>query len=161
VMEKDDNSDKVCLSVKEKYTSEQPEEMVTNLKASVRELSVKVKEQNQRKCDAKDKLQQLRERISKEVVDVSVQELIPLLRSLKEFVKEESEVRSRCNVKRSALEDAVHDLEERAGKGLDGEIQEEDLDGLLVVSLDNLTSAKKVYSFYAIDSLYASSASCS
>jgi hypothetical protein len=37
-------------------------------------------------------LQQLRERISKEVVDVSVQELIPLLRSLKEFVKEESEV---------------------------------------------------------------------
>jgi hypothetical protein len=44
-MEKDDNSDKVCLSVKEKYTSEQPEEMVTNLKASVRELSVKVKEQ--------------------------------------------------------------------------------------------------------------------
>jgi hypothetical protein len=52
-------------------------------------------------------------------------------------------------------------LEERAGKGLDGEIQEEDLDGLLVVSLDNLTSAKKVYSFYAIDSLYASSASCS
>ncbi|KAL9288900.1 putative Coiled-coil domain-containing protein [Arabidopsis thaliana] len=142
-MEKDDNSDKVCLSVKEKCTSEQPEEMVTNLKASVRELSVKVKEQNQRKCDAKDKLQQLRERISKEVVDVSVQELIPLLRSLKEFVKEESEVRSRCNVKRSALEDAVHDLEERAGKGLDGEIQEEDLDGLLVVSLDNLTSAKK------------------
>jgi len=82
-------------------------------------------------------------------------------RIFQEFVKEESEVRSRCNVKRSALEDAVHDLEERVGKGLDGEIQEEDLDGLLVVSLDNLTSAKKVYSFYAIDSLYASSASCS
>ncbi|CAH8274583.1 unnamed protein product [Arabidopsis lyrata] len=140
-MEKDDNSDKVCLSVKGKCTLEQPEEMVTYLKASIRELSVKVNEQNQRKCHVKDKLQQLRERISKEGVDVSVQELIPLLRSFKELEKEESQVRSNC--KRSALEDAVHGLEERVAKGLDGEIHEEDLDGLLFESLDNLTSAKK------------------
>ncbi|XP_010447369.1 PREDICTED: coiled-coil domain-containing protein 93-like [Camelina sativa] len=135
-MEKEHNSDEVCISG-------QPEEMVMNLKASIRELSLKVNQQNQRKCDVKDKLQQLRETISAEGVDVSVEELIQLLRSLKELEKEESEVRSNCNVRRSALEDAVHDLEERVAKGNDGEVQEEDLDGLLVESLDSLTSAKK------------------
>ncbi|VVB10656.1 unnamed protein product [Arabis nemorensis] len=119
------------------------EEMVTNLQASVRELSAKVNEQNQRKCDVKDKLQQLQERISVEGVDVSVQELIPVLRSFKELEKQESEVRARCNAKRSALEDAVYDLEERVAKGHDGEISKEDLDALLVESLDQLTSAKK------------------
>ncbi|KAJ0251905.1 Paramyosin-like protein [Hirschfeldia incana] len=116
-------------------------DMVTNLKESIRELSGKVREQNQRKCDVKDKLQLLRERIDAEVVDVSVQEeLIPLLRSLKELDKQESEVRSNCDAKRSALEDAVCDLEERVAKS---EITEEDLDVLLVESLDHLTSAKK------------------
>ncbi|KAF3531755.1 hypothetical protein DY000_02036786 [Brassica cretica] len=96
---------------------------------------------NQRKCDVRDKLQQLRERINAEGVDVSVQEeLLPLLRSLKELEKQESEVRSNCDAKRSALEDAVCDLEERVAKG---EIPEEDLDVLLVESLDHLTSAKK------------------
>ncbi|XP_010437888.1 PREDICTED: coiled-coil domain-containing protein 93-like isoform X2 [Camelina sativa] len=133
-MEKEYNSDEVCISG-------QPEEMVMNLKASIRELSLKVNEQ--RKCDVKYKLQQLRERISAEGVDVSVEELIQLLRSLKELEKEESEVRSNCSARRSALKDAVHDLEERVAKGNDGEVQEEDLDGLLVESLDNLTSAKK------------------
>ncbi|XP_010432698.1 PREDICTED: coiled-coil domain-containing protein 93-like isoform X2 [Camelina sativa] len=130
-MKKEDNSDEVCVSG----------EMVMNHKASIRELSLKVNEQ--RKCDVKDKLQQLRERISAEGVDVSVEELIQLLRSLKELEKEESEVHSNCSARRSALEDAVHDLEERVAKGNDGEVQEEDLDGLLVESFDNLTSAKK------------------
>lgn len=65
-------------------------------------------------------------------------------RIIQELEKEESQVRSNCNAKRSALEDAVHGLEERVAKGLDGEIHEEDLDGLLFESLDNLTSAKKV-----------------
>ncbi|CAH2077196.1 unnamed protein product, partial [Thlaspi arvense] len=133
----------VRTSGKEKCSSGQPGEMVTNLKASIRGLSAKVNEQNQRKCDVKDKLQQLRERISAEGVDVSVQELIPLLKSLKELEKQESEVRSYCNAKRSALEGAVFDLEERVAKGYDGEIPEEDLDVLLVESLDHLTSAKK------------------
>ncbi|CAH8377908.1 unnamed protein product [Eruca vesicaria subsp. sativa] len=117
-------------------------DMVTNLKTSIRELSAKVMEQNQRKCDVKDKLQQLRERINAQGVDdVSVQEeLLPLLRSFKELEKQESEVRSNCDAKRSALEDAVCDLEERVTKG---EIPEEDLDALLVESLDHLTSTKK------------------
>lgn len=35
----------VCISVKEKCNSGQSEEMVTNLKASIRELSAKVNEQ--------------------------------------------------------------------------------------------------------------------
>ncbi|XP_018468084.1 uncharacterized protein LOC108839807 isoform X2 [Raphanus sativus] len=132
MMGKEDSSEEVCSS----------EDMVTNLKASIRELGGKVREQ--RKCDVKDKLQQLRERINAEGgVDVSVsvqEELIPLLRSLKELEKQESEVRSNCDAKRSALEDAVCDLEERVAKG---EIPEEDLDVLLVESLDHLTSAKK------------------
>ncbi|KAF8088185.1 hypothetical protein N665_0550s0032 [Sinapis alba] len=118
--------------------------MVTNLKASIRELSAKVREQNQRKCDVKGKLQQLRERINAEGVDVvSVQEelMIPLLRSFKELEKQESEVRSNCDAKCSALEDAVCDLEERVVAK--GEIPEEELDVLLVESLDHLTSAKK------------------
>lgn len=134
MMGKEDSSEEVCSS----------EDMVTNLKASIRELGGKVREQNQRKCDVKDKLQQLRERINAEgVVDVSVsvqEELIPLLRSLKELEKQESEVLSNCDAKRSALEDAVCGLEERVAKG---EIPEEDLDVLLVESLDHLTSAKK------------------
>ncbi|EOA17064.1 hypothetical protein CARUB_v10005305mg [Capsella rubella] len=140
-MEKEYNSDEVCISGKEECASGQPEVMVTNLKASIRELSVTLNEQ--RKCDVKDTLQQLQERISAEGVDVSVQELIQLLRSLKDLEKEESEVRSNCNARRSALEGAVHDLKESVAKGHDGEIQEEYLDGLLVESLDNLTSAKK------------------
>ncbi|ESQ53909.1 hypothetical protein EUTSA_v10025779mg [Eutrema salsugineum] len=139
----EDSSEEVCLSGKEKCSSGQPEEMLANLKVSIRELSVTVNEQNQRKCDVKDKLQQLRERIVAEGVGVSLQELIPLLKSLKELEKQESEVRSNCNAKRSALEDAVCDLEERVAKGSDGEIPEEDLDVLLVDSLDHLTSAKK------------------
>ena len=61
-----------------------------------------------------------------------------------ELEKQESEVRSNCDAKRSALEDAVCDLEERVAKG---EIPEEDLDVLLVESLDHLTSAKKVLFF--------------
>ncbi|KAH0940877.1 hypothetical protein HID58_000514 [Brassica napus] len=131
-MGNEDSSEEVCSS---------SGDIVTNLKASIRELSGKVREQNQRKCDVRDKLQQLRERINAEGVDVSVQEeLIPLLRSLKELEKQESEVRSKCDAKRSALEDAVCDLEERVAKG---EIPEEDLDVLLVESLDHLTSAKK------------------
>lgn len=134
-MGNEDSSEEVCSS---------SGDIVTNLKASIRELSGKVREQNQRKCDVRDKLQQLRERIKAEGVDVSVQEeLIPLLRSLKELEKQESEVRSNCDAKRSALEDAVCDLEERVAKGSDGEIHEEDLDVLLAESLDHLTSAKK------------------
>uniref|UniRef100_A0A1J3D935 Coiled-coil domain-containing protein 93 n=1 Tax=Noccaea caerulescens TaxID=107243 RepID=A0A1J3D935_NOCCA len=142
-MGKEDIIEEVCSSGKERRTSGQPGEMVTNLKASIRELSARVNEQNQRKCDVKDKLQQLRERISAEGVDISVQELIPLLRSLKGLEKWESEVRSNCNAKRAALEYEVNDLEERVAKGSDGEISEEDLDVLLVESLDHLTSAKK------------------
>ncbi|CAA7025448.1 unnamed protein product [Microthlaspi erraticum] len=132
-MGKEDISEEVCSSG----------EMVTNLKASIRELSARVKEQNQRKCDVEDKLKQLRERISAQGVDVSVQELIPLLRSLKGLEKQESEIRSSSNAKRAALEDEVNDLEERVAKGSDGEISEEGLDVLLVESLDHLTSAKK------------------
>lgn len=71
------------------------------------------------------------------------------VRYFQELEKQESEVRSRCNAKRSALEDAVYDLEERVAKGHDGEISKEDLDALLVESLDQLTSAKKVL-FYPI-----------
>ncbi|CAN8327013.1 unnamed protein product [Cochlearia groenlandica] len=149
-MEKEDNSEEVSSSFLDSlsiflYTlfcsSVKP--MVTNLKASIRELSEKVNEQNQRKINVKDKLQQLRERIDAEGVDVSVQELIPVLGSLKELDKQESEVRSNCNAKRTALEDAVNGLEERVAKGSNGEISEDVLDALLVESLDHLTSAKK------------------
>lgn len=66
-------------------------------------------------------------------------------RYLQGLEKRESEVRSNCNAKPAALEYEVNDLEERVAEGSDGEISEEDLDVLLVESLDHLTSAKKVF----------------
>ncbi|XP_010548474.1 PREDICTED: coiled-coil domain-containing protein 93 isoform X2 [Tarenaya hassleriana] len=113
------------------------------LKTSVRELSDKVNEQNQRKCSVQNELQQLRERLRAKGDDVVVEKLVTLLKALKVLKTQESEFMSNCEAQRSALEAVVVHLEEKDVKGFNSDSLEDDLNEYLVESLNRLTLAKK------------------
>lgn len=95
-------------------------------------------------------LQQLRQRIDEENASSAVQELVPLLKSLKFVESQESVLRSDYNAKRFELEAEVCELKRKMEAGLESESESEresrveDLDRLLDESVKKLDSAKKV-----------------
>ncbi|XP_010548475.1 PREDICTED: coiled-coil domain-containing protein 93 isoform X3 [Tarenaya hassleriana] len=143
MVDEENSRDEVYPSCDDERSLGQLEEKMNILKTSVRELSDKVNEQNQRKCSVQNELQQLRERLRAKGDDVVVEKLVTLLKALKVLKTQESEFMSNCEAQRSALEAVVVHLEEKDVKGFNSDSLEDDLNEYLVESLNRLTLAKK------------------
>lgn len=98
--------------------------------------------QNQRKADALNKMQDLRERISKEGANPTVQRLLSLLQSLKALEKQESDFQSIFNTKSSKLQAEVNELEEIVHGDHDWESLSMGFDDSSSASNERLNSAK-------------------
>ncbi|EOY31388.1 Coiled-coil domain-containing protein 93 isoform 4 [Theobroma cacao] len=99
--------------------------------------------QNQRKVSLLNELQNLQERIRKQGADAKVLKFVPLLETSKTLERQESQIRSDFDAKRSSLEAEVSDLEEKIATGCDDEKLSHGLDDSLNESLHKLNSAKK------------------
>ncbi|OMO52393.1 hypothetical protein CCACVL1_29240 [Corchorus capsularis] len=119
------------------------EQELNSTRASIEALRSNLDQQNQKKVSLLNELQNLQERIRNEGADSIVQKLIPLLEKLKTLERQESEIRSDFDAKRSSLEAEISDLEEKMATGSDSEMLSHGLDDSLNKSLEKLNSAKK------------------
>ncbi|XWS27173.1 hypothetical protein CRYUN_Cryun26dG0092300 [Craigia yunnanensis] len=116
---------------------------LNSMRASIEILNSNLDQQNQRKVSLLNELQILQERIRKEGADSKVHKFVSLLEKLKTLQRQESEIRSDFDAKRSSLEAEISDLEEKIAIGSDSETLSYGLDDSLNESLEKLNSAKK------------------
>ncbi|XP_022749541.1 coiled-coil domain-containing protein 93 isoform X3 [Durio zibethinus] len=116
---------------------------LNSLRASIEILKSILDQQNQRKVSLLNELQNLQERIRKEGADSKVHQFVSLLEKLKTMERQESEIQSDFDAKRSSLEAKVSDLEENLANGSDSETLSHGLDDSINESLEKLNSAKK------------------
>ncbi|KAK6236060.1 hypothetical protein QUC31_019813 [Theobroma cacao] len=119
------------------------EQELNSARASIEILNSNLDQQNQRKVSLLNELQNLQERIRKQGADAKVLKFVPLLETSKTLERQESQIRSDFDAKRSSLEAEVSDLEEKIATGCDDEKLSHGLDDSLNESLHKLNSAKK------------------
>lgn len=131
-------------SIKEKeHTLHQLEEELNNLENSVKLLNANLDEQNERKVEVLNEMQELQERISKEGANTSVQRLLSLLKLLKSQERQESDIQSCHEAKHSKLKAEVVDLEEKVASGNGSESIANGFDKFLHNCLEELNAAKR------------------
>ncbi|GMI84238.1 hypothetical protein like AT4G32560 [Hibiscus trionum] len=119
------------------------EQEINSIRASIAMLNSNLDQQNQRKNSVLNELLNLREKIRKEGAESKVQKFVSLLENLKLLERQESEIRSDFDTKRSSLEAEVSDLEEKLAIGSDSNVLSRGLDDSLNESLQKLNSAKR------------------
>ncbi|KAL4340415.1 hypothetical protein GQ457_08G002600 [Hibiscus cannabinus] len=119
------------------------EQEIKSIRASIAMLNSNLDHQNQRKNGVLNELLNLQVKVRKEGAESKVQKFVSLLENLKLLERQESEIRSDFDTKRSSLEAEVSDLEEKLATGSDSNMLSRGLDDSLNDSLQKLNSAKR------------------
>ncbi|XAR69339.1 hypothetical protein NMG60_11000885 [Bertholletia excelsa] len=127
----------------EEHALVQLEEEWKNAENSIASLNTKLEQQNQRKADCLNKMQDLQEKIRRENANTVVKRLLPLLQSLKALERQASDFQSHCNAKHSRLQAEVNELENRISCSKDDRNLFNDIDYSLHNSLEKLNSVKR------------------
>ncbi|XP_043702248.1 coiled-coil domain-containing protein 93 isoform X2 [Telopea speciosissima] len=126
----------------EEYIIRQLEKELSLADNSVTILQANLKEQNQKKANVLNEMQHLREKIDKEGASNTVQTLTPLFELSKDLQRQEQDLRSYYDTKRSDLQAEVSELEEKISSSNQGNNLSDDFEHSLRDSLERLNSAK-------------------
>ncbi|KAA8521733.1 hypothetical protein F0562_012406 [Nyssa sinensis] len=135
-------STELCIE-DEEHTLLQLKKELKDVESSIMVLNANLEELNQRKANACCSMQHLRERNWKEGANNVVRRLLPLLESLKDMERQESDFQSHCNAVRSKLQADINELEKLVSSGNDDESLFNGLSHSLHDSIERLNSAKR------------------